>query len=40
MKKGATKRKHFGYRRIHVMLEHQCTPMNIKKLIGFYRKRS
>lgn len=38
MKKVAAKRRRFGYRRIHVMLERQGITMNQKKLRRLYRE--
>ena len=38
MKKVASKRRRFGYRRIHIMLERQGIVMNMKKLRRLYRE--
>ena len=38
MKKVASERRRFGYRRIHVMLERQGITMNLKKLRRLYRE--
>ena len=38
MKKVASERRRFGYRRIHVMLERQGIIMNLKKLRRLYRE--
>jgi putative transposase len=38
MKKVASERRRFGYRRIHVMLERQGIVMNLKKLRRLYRE--
>jgi putative transposase len=38
MKKVASERRRFGYRRIHVMLERQGIIMNLKKLRWLYRE--
>jgi putative transposase len=38
MKKVASERRRFGYRRIHIMLERQCIVMNMKKLRRLYRE--
>ena len=38
MKKVASERRRFGYRRIHVMLERQGILMNLKKLRRLYRE--
>ena len=38
MKKVASERRRFGYRRIHVMLERQGIAMNLKKLRRLYRE--
>jgi len=39
MKKVASERRRFGYRRIHVMLDRQGIVMNLKKLRRLYRER-
>lgn len=39
MKKVASERRHFGYRRIHIMLERQGIVMNQKKLRRLYREQ-
>ena len=38
MKKVASERRRFGYRRIHVMLDRQGIAMNLKKLRRLYRE--
>lgn len=38
MKKVASERRRFGYRRTHVMLERQGLVMNLKKLRRLYRE--
>ena len=38
MKKVASERRRFGYRRIHVMLDRQGIVMNLKKLRRLYRR--
>jgi len=38
MKKVASERRRFGYRRIHVMLDRQGIVMNLKKLRRLYRE--
>lgn len=38
MKKDASERRRFGYRRIHVMLDRQGITMNLKKLRRLYRE--
>lgn len=38
MKQGASERRRFGYRRIHVMLERQGITMNLKKLRRLYKQ--
>lgn len=38
MKKVASERRRFGYRRIHVMLERQGLLMNLKKLRRLYKE--
>ncbi|PHR20635.1 MAG: hypothetical protein COA37_15140 [Hoeflea sp.] len=38
MKKLASERRRFGYRRIHVMLDRQGSVMNLKKLRRLYRE--
>jgi putative transposase len=38
MKKVASERRRFGYRRIHVMLHRQGIVMNLKKLRRLYRE--
>lgn len=40
MKKLASERRRFGYRRIHVMLGRQGIVMNLKKLRRLYREES
>lgn len=39
MKKVASERRRFGYRRIHVMLDRQGIVMNLKKLRRLYREK-
>jgi len=38
MKQVAAERRRFGYRRVHVMLEHQGWQVNQKKLRSLYRE--
>ncbi|MUZ74101.1 IS3 family transposase, partial [Agrobacterium vitis] len=38
IKKVASERRRFGYRRIHVMLDRQGIVMNLKKLRRLYRE--
>ena len=38
MRKVASERRRFGYRRIHVMLDRQGIVMNLKKLRRLYRE--